>query len=69
MVTVVEADFVASAELVAVTVTVAGVGAVAGAVKSPLLLMIPHVAPEQPEPVTLQVAVVLELPVTVEVNC
>ena len=57
-VTVAEADLVVSATLVAVTVTLP---AVAGAVKSPPVVMLPALA--------VQVTAGLLLPVTVAVNC
>ena len=69
MVTVVDADLVLSATLVAVTVTVFGDGAVAGAVYKPLAEIVPHAGPAQPAPVTVHVTAVLELPVTVALNC
>ena len=67
--TVAEADLVASACEVAVTVTIAGFGATAGATYSPAGAMLPQERPEQPNPVTLQVTAVLVLPVTVAENC
>src|SRR6266446_4662078 len=60
-----DADFVASACAVAVTVTCAGFGTVAGAVYSPLLEMVPLEAP----PAMLHVTAVFDVPVTVAVNC
>jgi hypothetical protein len=39
---------------VAVTITVAGSGTVAGAVYFPVASMVPQLAPEQPDPETLQ---------------
>jgi hypothetical protein len=68
-VTVAFADFVASAVEVAVTITVAGLGIEAGAVYSPVALMVPHDAPLQPAPESVQVTAVLAVPVTVAVNC
>jgi hypothetical protein len=62
IVTVAESDFVLSACDVAVTVALADVGMVAGAVYSPLLLTLPG-------PETVQVTAVFELPWTVAVNC
>ena len=47
-----EADFVASAMLVAVTVIALGEGAMAGAAYTPLALIEPHAAPAQPTPKT-----------------
>jgi hypothetical protein len=55
IVTVAEADFVGSAALVAVTLTVFGAGATAGAVYKPAAVIVPQAAPEQPAPVTVQV--------------
>ena len=55
MVTVAEADLVLSATLVAVTVTVFGAGAIAGAVYRPAALTVPHAAPTQPVPVKVHV--------------
>jgi hypothetical protein len=69
IVTVSEADFVLSAFDVAVTVTCAGLGTVAGAVKRPLEEIVPQLLPEQPLPLTLQVTAVFEVPPTDAVNC
>jgi len=52
---VAEADFVASVTEVAVRVTVAGVGAVAGAAYFPVASIVPQLAPVQPVPDRLQV--------------
>ena len=68
MVMLAEADLVGSAALVAFTVTVAGEGAVAGAVYSPPEEMLPHEAPAQPAPERVQVTAVLEELVTVAAN-
>ena len=57
-----EADFDGSATLVAVSSTVAGVGKICGAVKTPVLEMVPQALPEQPEPLSVQVTAVLGLP-------
>ena len=54
IVTVASSDFVESTSELAVTVTVAGLGAVAGAVYFPAASIVPQLAPEQPVPVTLQ---------------
>ena len=54
-VTVADADLVESATEVAVTVTMAGLGTLAGAVYTPLELTVPQFAPVQPVPETLQV--------------
>jgi len=64
-VTLADPDFVASACEVAVTVTVAGFGTVAGAVYIPPLEMFPFAVP----PLTLQVTAVFDVPVTVAMNC
>ena len=65
------AEFVldGSATLAAVTATVAGEGIAEGAVYRPLLLMTPHAVPLQPDPFTVHVAPVLEVPVTEAENC
>ncbi|MGA7767407.1 MAG: hypothetical protein WCA27_14435 [Candidatus Sulfotelmatobacter sp.] len=59
-----EADFVASACEVTVTVTTAGLGAIAGAVYRPAAVMFPQLEPVQPLPETLHDTDVFELPVT-----
>jgi hypothetical protein len=69
IVTVTDADLVVSALEVAVTVTCAGFGTVAGAVKRPLDEIVPQVAPEQPTPLRLHVTTVFVVPVTFAVNC
>jgi len=67
---VAEADFVASVTEVAVRVTVAGVGAVAGAVYFPVASIVPQLAPVQPVPERLQVTAWLApLGLTVAMNC
>ena len=56
------ADFVASATLVAVTVTLAGLGAAAGAeyiAEDVVVEIEPQDGPEQPEPVRAQVTAVV----------
>lgn len=58
-----------SATLVAVTVTVLGFGTEAGEVKKPLLEIEPTVELPPTVPFTLQFTPVLELLVTVAVNC
>jgi hypothetical protein len=63
------ADFVESATDVAVTDICGGLGIADGAVYSPLVVIVPQVAPEQPLPATLHVTVVFDVPVTVAVNC
>jgi hypothetical protein len=64
-----EADLVGSATLVAFTVTVADEGALAGVTYSPLLEIVPHAAPVQPVPLTVQITVVFDVPVTFPINC
>jgi hypothetical protein len=64
-VTLADPDFVASACEIAVTVTVAGFGTVAGAVYIPPLEILPFAVP----PLTLQVTAVFDVPVTVAMNC
>ena len=68
-VTVAEADLVASACAVAVTVIVGGVGTVAGAVYRPVPSIAPHADPVQPAPERLQLTPKAFDPVTVAVNC
>ena len=58
-----------SAVDVAVTITVAGVGALNGAMYRPVDDTVPHAVPEQPEPLTLQVTPLLAVPETLAVNC
>ena len=62
-------DWLGAATEVALTVTAEGLGAVAGAVYKPVLLIMPQVAPLHPEPETLHTTAVLEAPVTVAENC
>lgn len=50
------------------TFTVGGVGTAAGAVYRPAELIVPHADPLQPDPLTLQVTLVLVLPVTAAWN-
>jgi len=69
MVTVADADLVGSESKVAVTATIGGLGAVAGALYSPLALMLPQAEPLHPLPDKLQITSALELPLTVAVNC
>ena len=64
MVTCALADLVASATLVAVTVTVAGEGAVAGGVYLPLASTVPRAGLPPATPLTLQATAVLLTPVT-----
>lgn len=68
-VTIADALTLESITDVAFTVTVAGVGIVAGAVYRPADEIVPQAAPEHPEPDTLQTTVVMEVPVTLAVNC
>jgi len=60
---------VLSATEVAVTVARAGLGIVEGAVYSPVDDIVPQEPATQPIPETAQVTPLLELPVTVAVNC
>jgi hypothetical protein len=69
IVTPAEADLAKSPALVAVTVTVLGDGTATGAVKSPLLFIVPQVAPLQLVPDTVQATAVFEVPVTEAANC
>jgi hypothetical protein len=69
MVTVADPDLVGSESKVAVTATIGGLGAFAGAVYSPLVLMLPQADPPHPLPDMLQITRALELPLTVAVNC
>jgi hypothetical protein len=69
MVRVADADLVESAMLAAVTVTVGGVGTVAGEIYRPLLETVPQAAPEQPAPLTVQSTAVFELPLTLAAIC
>jgi hypothetical protein len=71
MVTIAEADLLASAMLVATTLTLAGVGGTAGALYTAefeLLESVPQEAPLHPEPVKLHATPVFDVPVTVAVN-
>ena len=65
IVTVAEPDFVVSACNVAITVTCAGFGTLAGAVYSP----VEEIAPFDVPPATLHVTAPLVFPMTLEVNC
>ena len=69
MLSVAPAAFEGSAALVAVRVTLAGVGRICGAVNSPPKSTVPHAAPAQPGPATLQLTAGLEALLTVAVNC
>ena len=59
----------ASAELVAVTVTVAGEGTAGGAVYIPVPSIVPQAEALHPAPCTVQVTAVFEVPMTDAVNC
>lgn len=63
------ADFVGSATDVAVTEKNGGFGGMAGAVKRPDGVTVPHVLPAQPIPEIVHVTAVLDEPVTMAVNC
>lgn len=69
MVTLAEADLEESATEVAVTLTCAGFGTEPGAAYKPLDETVPHAAPEQPVPLTVQVTSVFVVFTTVAVNC
>jgi hypothetical protein len=69
MVTVADPDFVGSESKVAVTATIGGFGDFAGVAYSPLALMLPQARSLHPVPDMLQITRVLELPLTVAVNC
>lgn len=69
MVTEAVADLVGSATEVAVTDTCGGLGTVDGAVYSPLVVIVPQVAPVQPLPATLHDTAVFVVLLTVAVNC
>ena len=64
-----EADFVGSAMLVAVTVTIPCAGTLAGAIYRPLEEIVPHAAPVQPGPLAVHVTPKVEAPVTFPINC
>jgi hypothetical protein len=68
-VTVADADLVVSACETAATVTDAGLGTAEGAVYSPEVEIVPTVELPPATPFTCQVTAVLEVPVTVAVNC
>src|ERR1700719_994032 len=70
MLTAAIAALAESATEAALTVTVGGLGAVAGAVYFPVASIVPQLAPVQPVPETLQVTAWLApLGLTVAVNC
>ena len=64
-----ELDEVPLAWLVAVTVTAGGAGTLAGAVYSPVGVMVPNVAFPPTMLFTLQFTAILLVPVTLAVNC
>jgi hypothetical protein len=64
-----DADEVALAFEVAVTMTVACEGTEDGAVYRPPEEIVPQADPEQPGPLTLQVTAVFVVPVTTSANC
>jgi len=69
MVTVADPDLVGSDSKVAVTATIGGLGAFAGAVYNPLAVMLPQADALHPLPDMLQMTRALELPLTLVVNC
>jgi hypothetical protein len=69
IVTLAEADLVGSAKLVAFTLTAPGVETLAGETYNPMFEIVPHAAPLQPAPLTLQVTAVFEVPVIFPANC
>jgi hypothetical protein len=69
IVTIAALEALASATLVATTVTVAGLGTVAGAVKSPVELMVPSVELPPATPFTVHRTEVLLVPLTPAINC
>ncbi len=69
MPTVAVPDWVGAATEVALTVTAAGLGGVAGAVYKPVDVMVPQAAPAHPAPETLQVTAVFVAPLTAALNC
>ena len=58
-----------SAELVAVTVTLAGEGTDGGAVYSPLPSIVPQAAALHPDPCTVHVTTGFDVPATDALNC
>ena len=69
IVTAADADLVGSDVLVALMVTVAGDGAAADAVYSPVDEIVPQEVLLQPVPDTVQVTAVFDVPVTEAANC
>jgi hypothetical protein len=68
-VTVARPDLDASATDVADTVTMGGLGTVAGAVYRPAPVITPQATPLQPDPESFHVTAVFDVPETVAVNC
>jgi hypothetical protein len=69
IVTVAAADIVESTTDLAVTVTVGGLGMLAGALYRPAASIVPQLAPEQPVPATLQATTWLAPPgLTIALN-
>jgi hypothetical protein len=64
-----EADFVGSATLVAITLTVEGEDKLDGGAYIPPLEIIPQAEPAHPVPLSDHVTEVFEVPVTTAVNC
>lgn len=64
-----ESDLDVSAALIAVTVIVAGEGTAAGAVYSPVPFIVPQAEALHPDPKTVHVTAVFEVPTTDAVNC
>ena len=69
IVTVADPDLVGSDSKVAVTATMGGLGAFRGAVYKPVALMPPQPDSLHPLPDMLQITTVLEVPLTLAVNC
>jgi hypothetical protein len=69
MLTCADADLLASACDVAVTLTTAGFGMIAGAVYKPACVIAPQLEPLHPAPEMLHDTVLFELPVTSTENC
>lgn len=63
------ADTERSANEVAVTVITFDCGVLAGAIYSPVLVICPQVIPEQLVPLRAQTTTLLDVPLTVAVNC
>ena len=69
IVTVADPDLVGSDSKVAVTATIGGLGAPAGAVYNPLALIVPQADSLHPLPDMLQITSAFEFPLTLAVNC